>query len=409
MTAVVVRKKQEHSLLTSRRIQSRKEVVKITIVPQFQHVLVLCGGRVSVHDMHSLETIKNSTDNIAAAVKMAQGFAIDRKSQTLSRLCIASKKKKIILFDFSRGEYTFWKDIALQNVPITMKWHGDSIYLGDKSTYKFINVNSDTQVEVPIPIKDVSPIIQILPQGHILLASNEIGVLVDENGNPVAGVVDWTGKDVVDAGSCYPYFITLSKSLSSKSGKNKDFGLNVHYNGMEHQLLQEIAIDGKNPMIVTEDGMRIMMDPSRKNASREDMAKVGSRSVPSFSFNNSPVLVVTSSPNQILRLEATGYLKQVAWLLYNDKVRSAEKLLQDTLEHTGINVDNESVMSDFYASAAVIMFVKLQFNNNGATILEYVKKAGLDPRELLGLFLIYTHHPCLKVVTSRSIARRSCC
>ena len=86
------------------------------------------------------------------------------------------------------------------------------------------------------------------------MASNEIGVLVDENGNPVAGVVDWTGKDVVDAGSYYPYFITISKPLSSKSAKNKDFGLNVHYNGMEHQLLQEIAIDGKNPMIVTEDG-----------------------------------------------------------------------------------------------------------------------------------------------------------
>ena len=134
----VVVRKTEHSLLASRRIQSRKEVVKITVVPQFQHVLVLCGGRVSVHDMHSLETIKNSTDNIAAAVKMAQGFAIDRKSQTLSRLCIASKKKKIILFDFSRGEYTFWKDIALQNVPITMKWHGDSIYLGDKSIYNLL-------------------------------------------------------------------------------------------------------------------------------------------------------------------------------------------------------------------------------------------------------------------------------
>ena len=43
------------------------------------------------------------------------------------------------------------------------------------------------------------------------------------------------------------------------------FNVNVHYNGMEHQMLQEIGIDGKNPILVSEDGMRRMMEKDDEN------------------------------------------------------------------------------------------------------------------------------------------------
>ena len=390
------------SLLTSRRIQSRKEVLKIIVVPQFQHVLLLCGGRVSVHDMYSLETIKNSTDNIASVVKSAQGFAVDQKSNSLSRLCIASKRKKIILFDYARGEYVFWKDIPVNDVPISMKWHGDSIYVGHKTIYNFINVTTDNQIDVPIPIKNVSPLIHILPQGYVLLASNEIGVLVDENGNPVAGVVDWTGKDAVDAVSCYPYFIILSKSISAKNmkiniRKNSNlFNVNVHYNGMEHQMLQEIGIDGKNPILVSEDGMRRMMEKDDENGESNNNdnkmrvnSKLGSGSgrFNSSSLKDTPVLLATSSPNQIFCLQGQGYLDQSAWLLHNDKIREAEQLLTDTMKYMTLDgMDKELLMRDFHSNAAVTMFLKFQLKDNGTTILDHVNKCELDPRELLHLF-----------------------
>eukprot|EP00943_MAST-04B_sp_MAST-4B-sp1_P004086 g4086.t1 len=395
-------KKIDSSLLTSRRIQSRKEVVKIKVVPQFQHVLVLCGGRVSVHDLRSLETIKGSTDNIAAVVKSAQDFTIDQKSNSLSRLCIASKRKKIILFDYARGEYVFWKDISVSDIPLSMKWHGDTIYVGHKTIYNFINVSTDDQIDVPIPIKNVSPLIHILPQGYVLLASNEIGVLVDNNGNPVAGVVDWTGKDAIDAASCYPYFILLSNSISSKNTKAKASKnakyLSIHYNGMEHQMLQEVSIDGKNPILVSEDGIRRMIETSNNNSNSDNFGNANGKNVSlklgsgsgwrnSSSLKDTPLLLATSSPNQIHCLQGKGYLDQASWLLHNDKIREAEQLLNDTLGYmSDMGIDKDSLMRDFHSNAAVVMFLKFQFKDNGGAILNHVSKSEFDPRELLHLF-----------------------
>ena len=50
--AKVINEEDSNSCVEASAMQP--EVSKIEVVPQFQRLLVLCGGRLTVHDLHSL-------------------------------------------------------------------------------------------------------------------------------------------------------------------------------------------------------------------------------------------------------------------------------------------------------------------------------------------------------------------
>ena len=364
----------------SRRIQSKKEVSKIEVVPQFQRLLVLCGGRLTVHDLHSLETSKTSSDNIAKHVKSASQFCVDAQSPPLSRLCIA-QKKTLYLFEFTQGEYVYLKEIGVGEAPLDIAWHGAKIFIGTKTKYYIVDANTEHANEVFVPReKGIPPMIHVLPQEHIILSSTEIGVLVDKGGQPVAGVVDLTGKMVMSGAMGGPYFLLLTKP----TGSSKQYSLDVHHNGIEQQLVQSIEISEKGTRVFsweTFQGGKHDRGVSNYGRGRDSFRAGSVGGSPPDEASESIFVAVNWPGNRIYRIEPTSYRDQVSSLLAQQNIQQAEHLLNITMGHVE-GVEKEEMFLNFHAEACTTLFLHFEFQ----AVLKHAEKCKMDPREFLHLF-----------------------
>ena len=378
-------------LVISRRIQSRKAVEKLEVVPQFQRLLVLCGARVTVHDLRSLETQSVSSDNIAKQVKSAVTFCVDEKSHPLSRLCVA-QKNKLHLFEFTQGQYLAWKEISRPGSTVMVQWRGANLFVGSKSSYEFINVDTGKVTEVMVPReKGIPPFIHVLPQEHVLLGSTEIGVLVDENALPVAGVVDLTGRVALSGANTLAYFLVLSKP----TGGGKVFSVDVQYTGLDQPCVQRILFEEKGEPVLygeTESHTRIASpSTSRTSSTRNSWISPGatlfgprngrSGSEGTNSFDSQMILLGTSSPSRIYGLEPVSYIEQVSHLLATGSIEHAEQLLRTTA-HLVPGADKDALLDDFHCNACCTLFLNFDFQN----VLRHVEQCTLNPMEVLHLF-----------------------
>lgn len=139
--------KMEMQLLHYDKNFSKKPIIQIEVVPEYQLLFSLSDGLINVNDInrHNLPMI-----HIANKTKGATVFTLDVKRPTsltgetalLVRMCVAVKRKL---------QFWYWKhdqllelanDIDMNDIPKTLAWSENTVCVGFKTEYVLYNVSS---------------------------------------------------------------------------------------------------------------------------------------------------------------------------------------------------------------------------------------------------------------------------
>jgi Vam6/Vps39-like protein vacuolar protein sorting-associated protein 39 len=180
---------------------SKKPIVQLTAVEQFNVLLSLTDNYVYVHDLKlfreqaKLEKTKGCT-LYALDVQDRRDPTLDshRSGENASKSAIELRmrlavvvRKKIITFEWMHrdGEFRERKEFNLPDQPKVLSWAGDCLIVGMKREYLYINEEGDIS-EIwkngLAPTQD--PILSRLPGNEFLLSKEALSIFIGLNSKP---------------------------------------------------------------------------------------------------------------------------------------------------------------------------------------------------------------------------------
>mmetsp|Transcript_24844 Transcript_24844/g.86512 ORF Transcript_24844/g.86512 Transcript_24844/m.86512 type:complete len:998 (-) Transcript_24844:74-3067(-) len=341
--------------LETKIIVPKKKIDQLEAVAELNCLIVLCDGRVTVHNALSLEQEPSSTSKNRG--KGAYMFSLNQQRSGVHRLCIAFKRK-LSLYEYSQAAYVWLKDLGIPDVPLSIMWYGKWICVGYKREYNLLDDETGDVHEIGVPLDNRStPVIKLMPESEMLLASQEnmgIYVTFNERGWAPAmrGTMAWGHSPTVLA-YCFPYVISASP---------KSHNLEIH-SARDQRLVQQIGV----PRITKESVVALVDARSMVDDSGMDDAARG----------RNPVFVAMSS-GRIMRLQPKPFDTQVEELLKAKQVDAAFDLLDNTTEAR----DKVAKLSRFHLDAGRVLWLDLDFEE----ALAHLTHARLDPRELIAMY-----------------------
>lgn len=341
-------------LLDTKVISARKEVTQLEAVAPLGRdcLIVLCDGRVTVHNGMTLEQEPSSTSK--GRSKGAYMFALNQHRSGTHRLCVAFKKN-LRLYEYSTGSYVWLKDLGVPDVPLSLVWYGKWICVGYKREYNLLEADTGVVLEISVPLgRGCTPVIKLMPENEMLLASqNNIGMYVTFDDHAWApamkGTMAWGHSPTVLA-YCFPYVISAAPASHK---------LEIHSTIEPDQpLVQQLVLPR-----ITKDSVVALVD--------------GRFGVDDVARGRNPVLVAMSS-GRIMRLLPKPTDHQVEELLQAKQVDAAFDLLDNTTEEH----EKPAKLSRFHLDAGRVLWLDLEFEE----ALNHLTLARLDPRELLAMF-----------------------
>lgn len=157
-------------------------------IPELNIVISLSDGLISVHNLENIQdACRFSLENAKGALM----FIFDlQKLKTLTdefqyalRLC-AVMKRKIMFFYWKRDEFHHMKssDILLNDIPRTVGWCKETVYIGFKSEYFHTKIGGKMKELFPT---GTEPFVECLSNGRFVLAKDENTYIFNEEGEPI--------------------------------------------------------------------------------------------------------------------------------------------------------------------------------------------------------------------------------
>ncbi|GAM18972.1 hypothetical protein SAMD00019534_021470, partial [Acytostelium subglobosum LB1] len=219
----------------------KKPVEKILLIADIGKLLTLCDGNLDVFNLYNLEP----TTPIGPAGKGVTTFCIKKNSPDY-RLCVVSKRK-ISLFEYVRV-FDLHKEVILQDTPLAAEWCGNTICLGYRKEYAVLDINKESH-RILFTLDRTMPRPKFIMDSHgtplFLLSTDDLGVLVDMNGEPVQGSVQWSSSPSL-LSFWTPYLI------SQVNGTNSSKVLEIH-DIISYRLVQSVTrhLHASPPMVYT--------------------------------------------------------------------------------------------------------------------------------------------------------------
>ena len=140
-------KKMDLQLVHYEKNFSKKPVVQIEVIPEYQLIFSLSDNMISVNDIshHNCPLV-----HVATKTKGATVFAMDIKRSTsltgetaiVARLCVAVKRKLQFYYWKQHKLMDFGNDIDLNDIPKTLSWNMNHVCVGFKTEYVLYDVSS---------------------------------------------------------------------------------------------------------------------------------------------------------------------------------------------------------------------------------------------------------------------------
>ncbi|XP_028393424.1 vam6/Vps39-like protein [Dendronephthya gigantea] len=180
----------EVQLKRSNKLFSKKPIVQMTVVPEFNLLISLSDSVVSVHDLDSfiLKSVLNKT-------RGASFFALDLQKHKKStvfdptptftlRMCVAVRKR-LMLFVWRSDQFEeLGEELGIPDVAKTVAWAGDSLCVGFRREYYLIKIATGQLTELFATGKNLEPNISVLKDGSLTLGKDEVTVFIDSEGKP---------------------------------------------------------------------------------------------------------------------------------------------------------------------------------------------------------------------------------
>ncbi len=404
---VVFRDEPGASALIESKLGRSKPVDGLAIMGPLQRIIALCGGRVFVRDLYSLQPCKAEETAMNKRARGAGVFCADRAGPPLWRVAFGVKRKLVLFEHQTQGggagaAWTFLKELAMPESVAALCWHGDSICVGYKREYNIVKVNTGQIISVGLTLESpAEPYIKVLPGPQFLLGGMEqVGVIVDGNAMPTSGVVGWSGA-VKASAYTFPYLTSLVASKPRHGDGDGDGGdgglggaaasrlkgifgggggdgggggggsgnggggngkvIEVHSVIDQHKVVQTIQ--------VPPDAVQLVDSSDHFDAAAASPARHTSK-------------IFFASSTAVYQVNMLPFPSQISQLLHSVKIDAAQALMNATSGDRGDAAAQEAERSAFSVEAGVTLFSNLMFED----AIPYLCKSALDLRELLQLF-----------------------
>ncbi|KAF2074658.1 hypothetical protein CYY_004053 [Polysphondylium violaceum] len=325
----------------------KKPIEKIILIADIGKLISLCDGNLDVLNLYNLEP----STSIGLAGKGVTTFCIKKKSPEY-KLCILSKKK-LSFFEFV-GVFELYKEVFLQEAPITIEWCHNTLCLGYKKEYAVLDIDNEFhKVLFPLEKNSTPKTKLITDQSKFLLTTDDLAIFVNLQGEPVQGAIKWNATPVSMA-YYEPYLITI---LSNKSIE-----------------IQDIASE------------KIVQQITKPPASFHQVCE-GRGSGKDF------VILYSSNPNAVYCLHFSNLDDIVQSYIANGEHKEAIRLFEIFFKRDrGVASDYEDPEQEkqiyqqrigkIYEQIAMTEFYKLHFK----AAFPYLEKSNIDPRTIITFF-----------------------
>jgi len=325
----------------------KKPIEKIILIADIGKLISLCDGNLDVLNLYNLEP----STSIGLAGKGVTTFCIKKKSPEY-KLCILSKKK-LSFFEFV-GVFELYKEVFLQDTPITIEWCHNTLCLGYKKEYAVLDIDNEFH-KVLFPLdKNSAPKTKLISdQNKFLLTTDDLAIFVNLQGEPVQGAIKWNSTPVSMA-YYEPYLITI---LANKSIE-----------------IQDIASE------------KVVQQINKPPASFHQVCE-GRGSGKDF------VVLYSSNPNAVYCLHFSNLDDIVQSYIANGEHKEAIRLFEIFFKRDrGVASDYEDPeqekqiyqqrLGKIYEQIAMTEFYKLHFK----AAFGYLEKSHIDPRTIITFF-----------------------
>ena len=259
-----------------------------------QGVVVLCDGKVSLHHLRSLAPLQHFDRHRQATL-----FCVNKTSGDLRYLCVA-ENRKITLYSYSKN-YAIIKEILIDEVALSLEWLKQSLVVGFRTEYRLIDVHSDQQMQVSVPLdENTQPLIKLLPEREMLLCTrshdSHLAMPLNFNGSPCRRPPLIWNSPPLQIGYCFPYVVALT--TQRRIEVHNYVNLSCTHSIQTLNLAQGVSI----------------VDCSAMSGNEP------------HDFD----LVLVASPTAIMQVKAKPFSVQVEELLAEEKVEEAYTLVQKT-------------------------------------------------------------------------------
>ena len=356
----------------------RKPVRQLQAIDHCGHLVVLCADKLLLYDLATLADTKQG--KALQRIGATSLFCSELGGPPLFRLAAASKKK-LTLFEFSRGEYMVKKEIALSDKPRQLVWHDDHICVAYAKEYNVIHATTGAVEQIPIALSGgVTPIVTLTPDEELLVTGpSNIGIRLKKSCNLAnKGAIPWSESPTA-LGCSFPYILALLG----------DERLVVHFDetsGGQSRLVQTIALDwprrgGGAPILVDgsacagadDASLAIAFGGGGSGKKGSSSARGGRRGGPSRSGASAAsrrARVLADPRRPVLAARGTT----IAWLLPTPFTNQIDSLIDALLIDQAVDLckcvceagsdskeQRDRRLSSFHSHAAVALFRAARF------------------------------------------------
>lgn len=181
--------KYDVQLMRYNKTFSKKPIVQLEVIPEEQLLVSLTDNVISVHDLSSINF------NLICQVQKTKGatlftldskshFSLTEKATVVIRMCVAVKRK-LQLYYWKKNEFhTLIVDIIINDVPRTLTWCQETIFVGFRGEYTLFELTGVTKELFPTSSnKSSEPCIVKLSENIMALGREHHSVLVNTDGN----------------------------------------------------------------------------------------------------------------------------------------------------------------------------------------------------------------------------------
>ncbi|XP_012264302.2 vam6/Vps39-like protein [Athalia rosae] len=197
--------KQELELLRYRKNFSKKPILQIEVVPEYNLLILLTDNIICVHDLNSASIpqicqLQKTRGATLFVLDVQRTQSLTGEKNTVVRLCVAVKRKLQLYYWKVDQFIDFGDELVVPDVPRVLSWCGETLVLGFRGlSYILLDLNGTTKELFPTG-KSPEPGITKLSDSSFALGKDSQSILMNTKGELVQhNSVKWADSPIATA------------------------------------------------------------------------------------------------------------------------------------------------------------------------------------------------------------------
>jgi len=223
-----VSKSQQPQLLRANKYFSKKPILQLAVVPEYDILVALKDGIVTVHDIHQAVTnfpliheVRKSKGCYSFSLSVTRTASLTGDTAVYVRMCVVMRRKLQFYYWKNRKFHDLQEDLSLSDTPKSLAWGDDSLCMGTKNEYSLYDVAGGQTVKDLFPTGvNQEPRVTLLQDNRFGLDKEKQTTFISSSGQLNPKGVSWTEVPLAMVHD-QPYLIAvLSKTVEIRTDES---------------------------------------------------------------------------------------------------------------------------------------------------------------------------------------------